>query len=339
MIILIFITGLVLLSADLRGCVQKSQCVSEPLNMDLSLATKGIAAIGVIFTHTMGVSLGYLCVALFFFWSGYGMTRNAEKKPFYLKTFWKNRPVKLFVPYITAAVFYHAVKKLLGAGGSFKGFIGSVLKSEELVDNSWYVWALLIFMVIFFFWSKMRFSSEKLKFAALCVFVILFSVFEFFYGRSGYLYWTYSNLAFLAGCAIWIFDREMKYRKWYLLSIPIIGFVAYAATPGFQRVFGYYSDTVRVISNNGVSTCAVLLALTVLAYIGKTNSIAKFLGKYSYEIYLIHGLIIILVKAANITTNLWVSTLIVIGASIGVSVPLHFLNQKIEATILSVKKV
>ena len=138
-----------------------------PLNIDISISTKGIAAVLVVLYHfSMYFSInikiaptlfGYGSVALFFFWSGFGMTLGAQKET-YLKTFWKNRLIKILTPFLIAAVIYTLFHCVGGEKYTFLSYISSLI-FVNLVNHSWYIFALLIFCVIFYLVKKKIYNN------------------------------------------------------------------------------------------------------------------------------------------------------------------------------------
>lgn len=175
--ILFFIAAMIGLSGiELR----KREAVGAPFDREITTATKGIAAILILCGHVteavgdpLGLfPVGWMGVGLFFFWSGYGMTASWKTKPDYLKTSWKGRFIKIFVPYLVAAAIYTPVKALLGENGKFSGIDGSIL-----VDYSWYVFGLAIFAAVFYlcFWL-MKNRTDIAKFCLTTAAVVSLTV-------------------------------------------------------------------------------------------------------------------------------------------------------------------
>ena len=87
----------------------KRDLYKEALSLDNTLVVRGFAAISVVLCHT-GIPVfyrhGYLFVAIFYFFSGYGLMYGILKKKDYLKGFLKKRFLSLMIPYWVATLLY-----------------------------------------------------------------------------------------------------------------------------------------------------------------------------------------------------------------------------------------
>jgi len=96
------------------------------MGKDYTTVLKGLCCIIVIMVHIHAAhanklqdaigSFAYVCVTLFFLMSAYGMSLSRDRKPDYLKHFWRNRLVALLVPQILINVSTLAYDKLTIGG-------------------------------------------------------------------------------------------------------------------------------------------------------------------------------------------------------------------------------
>lgn len=97
------------------GLKKQPQDIEQKYTSDKFLSLRGILAMQVVFGHTWpdGVynnqvidrflapfnNTGYLCVAVFFFLSGFGTYESSKKRNNYFEHFIKNKVIKIFFPY------------------------------------------------------------------------------------------------------------------------------------------------------------------------------------------------------------------------------------------------
>ena len=78
--------------------------------------------------------------------------------------------------------------------------------------------------------------------------------------------------------------------------------------------------------------CAFIGAMTAFSNIH--SKLIEHLSKISYEIYLLHGLIIYSLKLFNIERYPWIFLLATILCTILLAVPVHAINQKIVGLVI-----
>lgn len=190
-------------------------------NINIGKQTKGIAAILIILGHTINgyglkefswLNVGWLCVAIFFFWSGYGVMYSYVVKKEYLHYFWRDRVIKLFVPFLGIHIVYIVFKCLMGERYTFIDIILSVLGQCTIVDNAWYPVAVLIFYILFYYIFKRKISLKK-KILKTTVGVTGITIIERFLMGTNNDWWLISNLAFLVGIGAYIYKEKIE-KNW-----------------------------------------------------------------------------------------------------------------------------
>lgn len=308
---------------------------NRTLTMDIAQATKGSASLLIMIGHVCKAykdplhvfPVGWLGVALFFFWSGYGLMYGYKHKTGYLVNFWKSRLTKILIPFMTAAFIYTPIKWLLGDNGPYTGIDGGIF-----VDYSWYVFSLLLFTFCFYVCFRHHDKESIRPYLWLTFCILVVSVLYDLLGLADI--WYYSNLMFVIGVVICSFDENLKYRKHYLLLCPICAFIFFLIHPAFQRVFGFYSEIVRTISNNGTSAAASLLIVVTMASVYKPNRLSLLLGKNSYEIYLLHGLVLSMLYKLHLYDDFYVIASLTVVMTVAIAIPMHRLNKLLISRIL-----
>lgn len=180
------------------------------LSKEQTTSLKGLLAIGVLLSHTVPAakvfqgsilsplvgSLGYLCVAVFFFLSGYGiMAQYQAKKEQYLKSFLRNRVLSIYLLTLFLILLYSGFYKLIGASVSRKALFQSFLIGDTIVSNGWYLQVVELFY-IFWYITVEHIRRESAQFPALCVFVMGYMLIGMFCMAH---FWYQSSLGFLMG--------------------------------------------------------------------------------------------------------------------------------------------
>lgn len=265
---------------------------------------KGIAAIGVVLNHlsfeqnTLDImnrifyGLGPLFVAVFFFISGYGICKGLIEKGEreYCSYYLKNKLPKLLIPYFSLFFAYMLSYQIMGSKISIQYCFMSLINGHSIVRNSWYVYAIIYFDLLICF-IAILFSKKWLRF--LSIFMGLnFYVFMIYWKDLGG-HWIASISAFLFGilCAYTpnIFDFLVRHRKKICFSICILIIVLESTLDGVLNI--NITEFVWLILH-WIKAISVSVICIYACYYIRFGKISKFLGKISYELYLIHGFVI-----------------------------------------------
>ena len=171
------------------------------LSITNSTEIKGISAILIVLGHCTNVSnipnittinFGDTIVALFFFISGYGITIGYKNRADYLSGFLSSRIVKVMVPFLLAHIIYIPLKLLLGYSFSLDTVFESITCKKTIVDYSWYCSVIIIMYILF--WASFKYmKTNRSRFIALIIGVILCTVAEAAYYKEYYRYLYFSN--------------------------------------------------------------------------------------------------------------------------------------------------
>ncbi len=275
---------------------------------------KGVAILFVVTGHLWThVSLhgavpnfaGY-AVALFLFLSGYGLARSWEKKPLTAIEFATRRITRVMLPYwIATAGILFLDYWLLGRQYSVLEIVSTLAgmnfsPSLRFLDYArWYITLILIFYCVFFLVNK--FLSSLQAIAGLFVFSLFLFVLRrleiFPFGA------LFHFVAFPLGCLVACFHGRIKsFVMGGKLTLPILLFVTLAGALLCAKIplwIGNEGMTDKIILL-GADTCRPLFLcaflIAVFALLGTFNLCSRFFmfcGIISYEIYLLHGPLLI----------------------------------------------
>lgn len=279
---------------------------AEPIldfSSDISLSLKGILALLIVLHHSSqplcnnGVKFffdfwywGPAIVGMFFFLTGYGLTRSVMTKDGYMKTFFKKRFLKLLPPYIIAIVIYQCY---LACAGRFDWTVltDNFLKGIPPLTNSWYIIAIIFFYLLFYAVFR-TIRSVKISVAVMWLlsFLYMFAISKIGWGN----WWWKSTLAFNIGMTYVLFEAKIKEK---IARRPIVFWGCMIVALALLFIFTYADLSSPFIEGfPSYSMSYWLLPLFVLFAIYFTGMpkgrIFNFLGKISYELYIVHGVFV-----------------------------------------------
>lgn len=264
---------------------------------------KGFFALGIVFHHlsqwvTTGEefsNFGYMgtyIVSVFFFLSGYGLYVQNEKKENYLDSFLVKRLFKILIPFIFISSIYLIYRKINGQELSNSFFIDLFKKGSTVIYNGWFV-DIIIIMYIFFYISFRMFSDKTIAILVNTVLIIFYIVLAI---KLGYGFWWYnSSLPFVLGL-VWAKNKEnidRLLKKYYfipLVSVTVLLFVSHQYSFILQKfhLVDNYSYALAANIDNVIFTFYLILIVRKIDF---SNKYLLFLGRVSFELYMIHGLV------------------------------------------------
>lgn len=276
------------------------------LSLDNVTRIKGILCVAVLLHHVNQClscfdntvldlffnQLGYLSVAVFFFFSGYGLTSQVQKKKDYVKKIWLSKIIPLYLIYLIVCLIYTIAVLVLKKSLPIQTMISTPFFGGTIVRNGWYFQSLFVLYLIFYISFRFLNKDEHriLSIALLTVgYVILCCLLKLD------PMWYQSAFVFLMG-VIWRFYEEkiVKYISWWMALIACALFGMFFMAAKLIDV-----PFVAIIMKGISAHCFVLVILSAMylfPFINKMK-VSKILGKYSLEIYAFHGLALMLFRS------------------------------------------
>lgn len=235
-------------------------------------------------------SIGTPAVSMFLFLSGYGLLKSfCQKGPVYLESFFEKRIIKIIVPFIIACLLSFIIDYKLGEFNYEKYLIGYI-EGFPPMPNSWYVYELL-FLYLVFYLSFKYIKNKKRVISILLAIIICFYVMIKSVGWPGY--WYSSILSFPMGMMFATKEKEiggLLYNKEKLIlfvltiiSIVLLSILCINDSPESTDTFIGFISMLFI----PIAIAFLLIEISFKPF----NNILK-IGSLSYEIYLVHGLII-----------------------------------------------
>lgn len=316
------------------------------LSIKSTNAIKGIMALSIVLHHLcrqfadsgnyqvwlkpFDSPMGWLLVSVFFFFSGYGLMVGYLNKPDYLKGFLLKRLPSVLFPLFTATILYLPFQLIINKENLNITYLFDILTGREfIVCNCWYVYSIIIFYVLFFAIFKLI-KNPKLAILIFTISICLYEIACFILYNA--FFWSASSITIVLG-VVFAYKYEpitefIKKFYYFLLPAVIIGYVgSMAINPVFNRLFHFYPP--EFIPENFCCLFFVLFLLIVSLKLKFANIFTTFLGSISYEMYLLHGLFMIIFTDFIKIENSIIYVFLVIALTIASSFLIQKLNRMI----------
>ena len=274
------------------------------LSVQSTVGLRGFLALGIIFHHlTQWVStgvefenfsyMGTYIVSIFFFLSGYGLYFQNEKKENYMDGFLYKRLSKILIPFLFISLIYLLYRGLNGQIINIAFFVELFKHGSTVIYNGWFV-NIIILMYLFFYVSFKLFKNTSISIFLNTVLIIVYIILAM---NLKYGFWWYnSSLPFIVGL-LWgkyqvkIDEFTNRYYFISLIILTILLFVSHQYDYVLARlqIVDRYSYTLAANLDNVIFTLYFLLFLKKIDF---SNKYLIFIGEFSFEIYMIHGLLI-----------------------------------------------
>ena len=256
---------------------------------------KGIAILLVMFCHfwalyggkfnRLATPLGGIGVSLFLMLSGYGLRISWRKHG--ISYWWRKRIIAVLIPYVISRIIAYWLWNPL----NIKSFLYDITLLQPGYMHGWYMQYLLWWYVAFYFSS--RIASDKSRF--LYGLLAIFSLFLFLTTVSLKAEQSISFLAgvVLADCLSIDKLKQMNYKIIILLFIISFVFLLIKQINYIRNspplLFKFVELIIKISSGGGI--CLAVLKFNILGPI--FLKALKWIGLISYELYLIHGYILV----------------------------------------------
>ena len=247
-------------------------------------------------------------LSMFLLLSGFGLTISSGMHKIDFKSFFQKRIKRVMTPYwvataIILALDYILLGKILHPQNIILTFLGLNITPEldHLDYVRWFVTFILAWYILFFLVQKStRLSRNALTYLSLG---LGFALIEYYLLRFGW----YQFLSFPVGCILAFKIRQLNTRwekdRKPLLCLAITALlvaIVYKMIMHSEQIWPHIVQTVPnimlIFMEEGNSILLGLGLLVLIGYFGEKgieSKVLHLLGRYSYELFLIHGVFLI----------------------------------------------
>ena len=242
-------------------------------------------------------SFGYIAVTVFFLLSAFGLKYSLENKKDYLKHFLKNRLLVIYIPFILANLLYQIIT--IRNGFDILSIIG--------IKNITFVGELILFYLIFYIVYK-NIKNIKIADIVMISLVVIFSIVSYLF-KFG---WYVECLGFAYGIIIFNIQDKINnmLNKHYFINLLI--FTGLSIILGIVYIKIKNVELINYIIKIILGISLISLISVLFKKIRVYNKFLDILGNISYEIFLLHTIIIYILRNLNIISGLYIIAVLTI---------------------------
>lgn len=245
-----------------------------------------------VITNILSSQGGYLAVSLFFFLSGYGLTVSFNKKSLTFFEYLKKRLSKVYIPAVLVSIIWIIVLNILDCKiihiaykavnippiieGLFKSFLLSFYDPVL-----WFVKIIIIFYVLLYIYKRIVFSRKSLTIVSLLFFTLLSTI------LTRYIIGSFASAsipAFYIG--VYTADNPNMSKNQSLKYILIVSILSISSL----TLVGVVSMAIHGV----ISILMLLFIVYIFSNYNITAAVPKIWGNISYDVYLVHNKVKIL---------------------------------------------
>lgn len=262
-------------------------------------AIKGIFAMIILFSHMRGYLslsdrwfdkvyvdilnyIGQAMVAMYLFYSGYGIMESLKSKPDYGNNFFKNRIIKTLFNFDVAVFLYVISSFLLNKTFSTIQYLTCWIGWESVGNSNWFIFVILVLYLIVYvdilLYKRYHF---KLKQLYVCTIVLCVGLYLFLRLTRDGAWWYNTIFTFPLGMLFSNYRKRIEILVRNKYYIYLFGFFTILC------VVHYLSG----VDTLGVYTCGFSLLIVLLSIrIKINNKILQWLGINAFSIYILQRL-------------------------------------------------
>lgn len=284
---------------------------------------KGMACIMVVVTHTctqlggegiliLPSNIGTIAVGIFFFWSGYGLMYSYLNKENYLKGFVTKRILLVYVPFVFANAIFLLCNFIEQEVYSFIETVKYLLGIKLICGHAWYIQTIIILYILFYLSAKVSNGNKKKFILLLAICIIVYKGYEDYIANPSDMY-RGNVIPFLVGYMVACIDSR-KVECWIRKNYKTITFAItflFSATFFYISIFRWHipcidprNKIICVITTTVCQSSFVILTLVISLKVRFQSKLVNYIGKISYEVYLLHQIAIDISKYFFMKYNL-----------------------------------
>ena len=227
--------------------------------------------------------LGQLIVAPFLFYSGYGIMEQIKTKgKSYIDDIPRKRVLKTWLHFSLAVVLFLIVSCFMDEHYPFSQIILSFFAWESIGNSNWYIFAILFLYIATYLGFKLT-TNRRISFVLIillsCSYIVAMN-----YIKDG-SWWYDTILCYPAGMVL--SNNKERIKKSLNIYTPFILFLITST---------FYIFKSNLIAHELLAIIFCLDIVFITRFIKIENSILLFLGKHTFEIYILQRIPMILLQ-------------------------------------------
>lgn len=272
----------------------------------------------------LNAELDQLIVVPFLFYSGFGMMRSiAGKGPAYVRSLPRKRIGRIWLHFALIVGIFAILGLILQKNYGWKRILLSFTGWESIGNSNWYIFAMLYFYAAT--WLAFTLLPRRQGLAVTAVWLLSMGYIWMLRDTKG-LWWYDTALVYPAGMTFGLFYDKIQtfFRKKVWISWAATAICGLAFALCFR-----YQDLLICRELMAVTFGLTIVCLTVGVRFG--NPVLDFLGKYTFEIYILQRIPMILLDRwiANDYLHLALSFALTIPLAIGVHATFNRLDKRL----------
>ncbi|MBR3933211.1 MAG: hypothetical protein IKJ68_04820 [Clostridia bacterium] len=277
-----------------------------------------------VFVALMGY-VGQAMVAMFLFYSGYGVMESIKNKTDYVNTIPSRRILSCLLQFDIAVLIYAVIKLIYGHSFTIGRFLLSLIGWEALGNSNWYIFTILVLYFITYVAFKL-FSNKNTAvisvFFAVVVYVLCFRIFN-----TKPVHWYDTILIYPLGMMYSCHKQKIELllcKKKYAYYLMLL----FAAIFTVLLTLFHKNYFVLLVLKNIAFTMAVVLFTMSVSF---DNFVLRWCGNHLFEIFILQRIPMIILKNVGIMND-YIYLSFVICLAVTVILSILFKKYVVKAT-------
>ena len=329
-----FLVILLFIVVNSAHIAARDRFAKDYLSKEKTNVIKGIFVILVVFKHyssyadfsgiydepivVLNQHLGQMIVAMFLFYSGYGIMESISKKGFaYIKAIPSRRLVKVWGNFALAVLMYLLLSVCIGEHYHVSTILLAFTGWRSVGNSNWYMFAIMALYILtffFFFCSKFFTSHKKYYFSALLL-TLLTVILVYAEMKAGQPSWFY-NTCILFPLGTWYSLLKERVEKIAMKNDIIYSFLCLVMICCYIIAWNNRGN----YGIEGYSIWAVIFTLTIILFTMKISiqsEILGWFGEHVFGIYILQRIPMIVLNYFGLTaTHKYASLVVVIACTV-----------------------
>ena len=273
--------------------------------------------------------IGQAMVALFLFYSGYGIMESIKRKGnSYVTSIPQKRLLHTIFNFDCAVLLYLILSLILGNDLTIKHILLSLIGWESLGNSNWYIFVILVLYLLTFIVFKLLSKAPHIVSVAVLgtVVCILIFVTHRYHLRASHWYDTIACYVFGMAYSLCKEKIEAIINKNVLIYISLL----------LLSLFLFYtlknrSVLIEIVVN--LIFCALILLVTMKVTF--KNKVLLWFGDHLFEVYILQRLPMIMLKRIGLLDfNVYVYFVFCLAITVLISIAFRFITSKLYKLIV-----